>query len=71
MPMGSIKLFKNFTLCRESMKATLATFKANKSVADVTQKVFQVVDLASLAYRFAPALAPSLTLVLVMGASIP
>ncbi|KAG8653903.1 hypothetical protein MANES_05G079850v8 [Manihot esculenta] len=40
VPMDSIKLSKNFTLSRESIKETLAAFKVNKSTADVTKEVF-------------------------------
>lgn len=55
VPMDNIKLQKNFTLFRESMKVTLDAFKAGKTMADVTQEVFQVM---------APT-APALTLALV------
>lgn len=40
VPMDSIKLSKNFTLFRESIKETLAAFKINKSIADMTREVF-------------------------------
>lgn len=36
----TIKLSKNFNMSQESMKVTLADFKANKTVADVTREVF-------------------------------
>lgn len=38
--MDTIKLPKNFTLSRESMKATLAAFKSNKTMADVIRVDF-------------------------------
>lgn len=55
----------------ESMKATLAAFKANKSITDLTEEVFQAANSASSTRHFAPAHAPSLALVPMMGAPIP
>lgn len=52
--MDKIKLSKNFTLSRESMKATLAAFKANKSVADVTREVFHIVEFTLTTRRATP-----------------
>lgn len=54
VPMDTIKLPKNFTLSRESMKETLAAFKANKSIFDMTCEVFQAATLALSAQRSAP-----------------
>lgn len=65
--MGIIKLPKNFTLSRESIKKTLTAFKVNKFVTDVTREVFQVVTLVSSARPFSHAPTPSLALVLVSG----
>lgn len=67
--MGTIKLPKNFTLTRESMKETLAAFKANKSVVDVTREVFQATAPAPLARHSTPTPTPSLALVWVLGGS--
>lgn len=60
-PMDSLKLPKNFNLSKENMKATLEAFKAGKSVADVTWKVFHVVAPASVSQTPAPAFARALT----------
>lgn len=49
------------------MKVTLAAFKANKTVADVTQKVFQAVDPVAANRSTAPA--PTLALVPTVGGS--
>lgn len=46
-PMENLKLPKNFTQSRESMKAMMEAFKAGKFVANVIRKVFQVVAPAS------------------------
>lgn len=54
MPMDTIKLPKNFILSRESIKETLSTFKANKSIADVTREVFQTAAPASSARHSTP-----------------
>lgn len=67
--MGNIKLPKNFTLSRESMKDTLTAFKANKSVVDVAREVFQVATPTSSTRPSARTTTPSLALVLVSGGS--
>lgn len=51
------------------MKATLAAFKVNKIVANVTWEVFQAAFPAYADCRSAPASAPSLALVLATGGS--
>lgn len=65
--MDTIKLSKNFILSRESMKATLAVFKVNNTVADVTREVFQAVDLAAMNRSTAPT--PTLVLMPAAGGS--
>lgn len=45
--MDTLNLPKNFNLSRENMKATLEAFKADKSVADMTRKVFNSVSQTS------------------------
>lgn len=66
--MNSIKFPKTFIMFWKSMKVTLAAFKANKTVANVTREVFQATSPAFAARRSTPAsaptLAPSLALVL-------
>lgn len=65
--MDNIKLSKNFFLYRKSMRATLVAFKANKTVADMTLEVFQVMDPAAVNRSTTPA--PTLALVPAAGGS--
>lgn len=67
--MDKIKLPKNFSLSRESMKDTLPTFKANKSIADVAREVFQAATPMLSAHPSACTPVPSLALVSVSGSS--
>lgn len=65
MPMGTIKLPKNFALSKKSTKETLVAFKANKSIADVIREVFQATAPTSSVRHSTTTPAPSLALVLV------
>lgn len=67
--MDIIKLSKNFTLSRKSMKATLAAFKTKKIITDVTREFFQAADPTSSTHHFTSAPMPSLVLVPVTGGS--
>lgn len=67
--MGNIKLPKNFTLSRESMKDPLASFKANKSVVDVAREFFQATTPASSARPSTRTPTSPLALVPVSGGS--
>lgn len=67
--MDNLKPPKNFTLSRESMKATLDAFKAGKTVANVTGEVFQAVAHAAAIWTTTPTLAPTLAFVPAIGSS--
>lgn len=57
--MDKIRLPKNFTLSWEGMKATLAAFKANKSMVDMTREVFHTADSTLATHRVTSASTPS------------